>query len=247
LGVFAIAVSTAVLPSLSSQAVQNDTEKFQETLGYSLRMVFFIILPSMAGLLVLGEPITRILFERFKYDAQSTAMTTQALFYYTLGLWAFSAIRVLPNVFFASQDTKTPVKAAFASIIINIILSLLLMGPMKHGGLALALSISSALQMFMLLYFIRRKIGAGFLLNVISSAFRSFIAASIMALIVYFIRSNWLTVARDSKMSIQIIDLACLIVIGFVSFAASARLVGCTEYKAVKEMAFPGRGNVKKS
>ena len=110
LGVFAIAISTAALPSLSTQAAKKNLEEFGDTLSHSLRLVFFIILPSMVGLIILGKPIIQILLERGAFDAMSTRMTNQALFFYTLGLWAFSGTRIMVAAFYALQDTKKPVK-----------------------------------------------------------------------------------------------------------------------------------------
>jgi len=145
LGVFAIAISTAVLPSLSREAAQRDLDGLKETLSHALRLTMFITIPAMMGLIVLREPIIRLLFQRGAFDAFTTIMTAQALLFYSLGLWAFAALRVFVIAFYSLQDTKTPVKVAAVAMLANIGLSLALMGPLKHGGLALALSLASTL------------------------------------------------------------------------------------------------------
>jgi len=160
LGVFAIAVATAVLPSLSRQAATEDFEALKDTFGHALKLVFFISIPAMLGLIVLREPIVALLFQRGEFNDLATRLTAQALLYYSLGLWAFSAVRIVASTFFALQDTRTPVKMAGISILANIVLGVVLMGPLAHGGLALATSLSSILNLGLLVHALRRKLGA---------------------------------------------------------------------------------------
>ena len=160
LGVFAIAAATAVLPSLSRQAASEDFEALKDTFSHALKLVFFISIPAMLGLIVLREPIVALLFQRGEFNVQATQLTARALLYYSLGLWAFSAVRIVAATFFAMQDTRTPVKMAAISILTNIVLGLILMGPLAHGGLALATSLSSILNLALLVYALRSKLGA---------------------------------------------------------------------------------------
>ena len=128
-----------------------------------MSLIFFIALPSTIGLVLLGKPIIELFFERGAFDAHSTAMTNEALVFYAMGLWAFSGIRVMVSGFYALQDTKTPVKVAFVALLANLLFSLLLMGPLKHGGLALALSLASALQYGLLVFLFKQKFKQCFL------------------------------------------------------------------------------------
>ena len=159
LGVFAIAVGTASLPSLSEQASSGDLEEMKKTISFSLRLIFFITIPAMIALIALRVPIISVLFQRGEFDYQSTILTSQALLYYAVGLWAFSAIRVVVSAFYSLQDTKTPVKVAIAALFVNAVLSVILMFPMKHGGLALATSIASAVNIMILFFLLKKKIG----------------------------------------------------------------------------------------
>jgi putative peptidoglycan lipid II flippase len=160
LGVFAIAAATAVLPSLSRQAAIRDLDALRDTFSHALKLVFFITIPAMVGLIVLREPIVALLFERGQFDAHATRLTAQALLYYSLGLWAFSAVRIVVATFFALQDTRTPVKMAGISIIANIILGVVLMKPLAHSGLALATSIASIVNLGLLILALRTKLGS---------------------------------------------------------------------------------------
>ena len=101
LGIFAIATATAVLPSLSRQAAAGDIDKLKDTFDHTLKLVFFITIPASVGLIVLREPIVALLFKRGEFDVRATLLTAQALLYYSMGLWAFSAVRIVAAVFFA--------------------------------------------------------------------------------------------------------------------------------------------------
>jgi len=181
LGVFAIAISTASLPTLSGYAANRDFERFGRTLEYGIRLVFFITLPSMVGLILLRGPLVELFFERGAFDSVSSAMTALALFYYCLGLWAFSGVRILVSAFYALQDTRTPVKIAIVALVTNLSMSLVLMGPLKHGGLALALTLASTLQFACLLFLLKRRVSLLALRPVARSILKSACAAVLMA------------------------------------------------------------------
>lgn len=233
LGIFAIAISTAALPALAAEAARDDLNQFGNTLNHAICLVFFITLPSMAGLMVLGKPIIQLLFERGAFDPRSSAMTTYALFYYTLGLWAFSGIRILVAAFYSLQDTRTPVKVAVIAVLVNLSLSLALMGPLGHGGLALALSIASSLQFFLLVLFLKKRVPCIEARPVLISVARSFIAAAAMGGAVYYLRSAWPMTAGPAGPLAAILNLAWLVAAGAVIYFATARVIGSTEIRSL--------------
>lgn len=159
LGLFSIALSIALLPTFSELAAQKEIESMKKTLVFSLRLIFFITLPAMVGLLVLDHPIIEVLFERGVFDAESTTMSASCLFYFALGIPFISGVKIFAPAFYSLKDTKTPVKVAFFVMLSYIVFSLLLMGPMKVGGIALALSLASLLNFGALFYLLERKIG----------------------------------------------------------------------------------------
>ena len=160
LGVFAMAAATAVLPSLSRQAATRKFDDLRNTFVQALKLVFFISIPAMVGLILLREPIVALLFQRGQFDAAATQLTAQALLYYSLGLVAFSAVKIVTATFFALQDTRTPALMAVVSILANIILGIVLMKPLAHGGLALATSLASILNLGLLVHALGAKLGA---------------------------------------------------------------------------------------
>ncbi|HET6363984.1 MAG: murein biosynthesis integral membrane protein MurJ [Nitrospirota bacterium] len=161
LGIFGIAIATAVLPTMSAQAARREMTEFRKTLSFGLRLVFFIMFPAMAGLITLRVPIVNLLLEHGQFDRISTQGTASALLYYAVGLWAMAGVRIVSQAFYSLQDTRTPVKIAILALFTNIVLSMIaiLWTPLAHGGLALATSLASMLNLGLLTVMLRKKIG----------------------------------------------------------------------------------------
>jgi len=185
LGIFAIATATAVLPSLSRQAAEKDLPAFRDTFAYAIKLVFFIIIPSMVGLIVLRQPIVALLFKRGVFDAETTRLTAYALLYYATGLWAFSAVRIVVNAFYALQDTKTPVRMAIISVIAKIVFSVILMQWLAHGGLALSTSLASMLNFGLLTWALRKKLGVLGSRGITASICKTTICSLVMGAVVW--------------------------------------------------------------
>ncbi len=158
MGLASIAMATASLPALSDLVAQNETERFRETLSFSTRLIWGAMLPISAYILALRRQIVAFLLERGSFSgAVSTPMTAYALGMYAFGLFAFSSFKILTQGFYAMKDTKTPVITAALALGINIVLNLLLVGPLAHGGLALASSLASTIQVFILLRILHKR------------------------------------------------------------------------------------------
>ncbi|PJA79877.1 MAG: murein biosynthesis integral membrane protein MurJ [Nitrospirae bacterium CG_4_9_14_3_um_filter_51_5] len=151
LGIFGVAMATAILPSLSRQAARGAIDELRETVNFGLRMVLFIILPSMVGLILLRTPIIPLFFEHGAFSALDTVGTASALLGFSVGLWAFASYRILATAFYSLQDTKTPAILAVVSVGLNIGLSLWLMQWLQHTGLALAAALAAIGNTLMLL------------------------------------------------------------------------------------------------
>jgi putative peptidoglycan lipid II flippase len=158
-GIFTVSVAQAVLPSMSRQAAEHDMSALKESLAFGLKLTLFITIPATAGLMVCATPVFTLIFMGGAFDFAKAQQCGVALFYYSMGLSLVALVRVLVPAFYALKDTRTPVACAFAAFLINLASSLLLMGPMKHGGLALASTIAALGNMLLLLYFLRNKIG----------------------------------------------------------------------------------------
>lgn len=159
LAIVGTALAQASLPWLSSQALETSPARLQVSVVTLLTLTLTLAIPATVGLLVLGEPIVRILFERGEFSAYSTAITTQALVWYAVGLAAYMAAKILTNTCYALQDTRTPVRTAAAALGVNLALNLALMRPMGVGGLALATSIASGCNVWWLWRALARRLG----------------------------------------------------------------------------------------
>ncbi len=158
--IFGIALATASLPTLSSYYTKKNTKEFKDTLNFSLKALLIVMVPATIGLMVMGHDIVRVLFQRGEFTSYSTTITYNALLFYGIGLFSYGGIKILVFCFYSMRDTMTPVKTAAISLIINVVLNLILMWRLKIGGLALATSIAGISNFFMLLFLLRKRIGA---------------------------------------------------------------------------------------
>lgn len=157
-GIFGVTMGMAVLPTLSEHAAKGEFDRLRDDFSFALRLLFFITVPAMIGLIALREPIVNILFQRGKFDYTATAGTAHALLFYSFGIWAIVGARVVTASFYSMQDTKTPVKIAVIAVVTNIILSLVLMKPLKHSGLALANAVASSVNFCVLFFLLRGRL-----------------------------------------------------------------------------------------
>jgi putative peptidoglycan lipid II flippase len=235
LGLFAIAMATAVLPTLSRQATEGQWDALRGTFGHAVRLILFITLPSMAGLILLREPIVAVLFEHGAFGGQTTRLTASALLYYGIGLWAFSTVRILIYTFYAIQDTRTPVIAATIAIIVNIALGVILMGFMKHNGLALALSLASMLHLGLLSVALRKKMGALGWRRIARSITCSCLCTVAMGVVVWQL-ARWLIPPAGAGTLELMVDLAVCIATGATVFIFAAFAVGAPELNDLKQL-----------
>jgi putative peptidoglycan lipid II flippase len=183
IGIFGVSMGMAVLPMLSEHAVKGDFDKLREDFSFALRLLFYISIPAMAGLIALREPIVNILFQRGTFDYTATQATAEALMFYSLGIWATGGVKIITVTFYSMQDTKTPVKIAAIGVVTNLILSLILMEPLKHSGIALAYALAFSVHFTILFVFLRKKLVRIDTGKISRSFMKIFLAAGIMGIV----------------------------------------------------------------
>jgi putative peptidoglycan lipid II flippase len=199
IGIFGVTMGMAVLPTLSEHAVHGKYDKLSEEFSFALRLLFFITVPAMAGLIALREPIVNILFQRGKFDYIATVGTAEALFFYSLGIWSIVGVRVVTACFYSMQDTKTPVKIAVIALVANVLFCLLLMQPLKHSGLALANTFASMLNFILLFTFLRKKLISIDTKRIVSSFLKTLFASIIMGVLgMLLLHGDWWTQHSDT-------------------------------------------------
>ncbi len=191
LGIFGVALGVAILPMLAEQAAKKNFAELIDTLSFGIRLILFISVPATVGLIVLRFPIINTLWERGEFLRSTTEGTAIALLYYSIGLCAFAGIKVIAPAFYSLQDTKTPFKVGVYAMLLNIVLNLILMGPLKHGGLALATSLSSLFNALLLIYFLKKRLGKIGGRKILTSTLKLAFSATVMGLAIYFCDQAW--------------------------------------------------------
>jgi putative peptidoglycan lipid II flippase len=159
LGLFGIAVGTVALPRFSRLVLENKPDELKAGLLDSLKMVFFLTVPSSVLIAFFSYPLTRLIYQRGQFSPDDTAAVSQALILYVLGIPFISALRNVASVFYAHKDARAPMYASFVSIGLNIIMNLALMKPIGFLAFPLSASVASVVNIYVLARWLPRKIG----------------------------------------------------------------------------------------
>ncbi|MFN8627381.1 MAG: murein biosynthesis integral membrane protein MurJ [Candidatus Binatia bacterium] len=256
LGIFAVALGTAVLPSFSAQAVRGAYDEMRHSLSFAIRLANSIVLPATVGLIVLATPIVSVLFQRGAFGPTEVRWTAQALGAFALGLWPASMLRLVVPAFYAMENARTPVLTAAGAFVANCAFSVALMGPvaasgesrladaiaavtqgaavvdLRHTGLALATSLSAAVNLLLLWLALRRRLGTlGGWANV-----RSFLSSAVASLaMIPAVRSiaasiDW---AAPGALLSRAAVLAFAMAVGVAVYGCVALILGGTEVRAL--------------
>jgi putative peptidoglycan lipid II flippase len=257
LGIFAVALGTAALPSLSAQANRRAFDEMRRSLGFSMRISSFIALPAAVGLFVLATPIVTVLFQRGAFGVQEVEMTAQALRALTVGLWSVSLVRIMVAAFYALGDTRSPAYTAAVAFVANMLLSLMFMGPvqdhpgspvisavasltssmevanLRHAGLSLATSLSATVNLLLLGALLARRLGSLGGRALVGSMARSVVAALIMGLVIDRIGASfdWTVTGHVAA---KAAGLGAAIACGGMVYGGVAWLLGAPEIETLR-------------
>ncbi len=212
------AFGLVAFPTLAELAARGDRDGLRSTLGESLRTVLSLAVPAACGLILLGRPLLALLYQRGAFDAAATEAVATALRFYCLGLASHACLELAARAFFAQKDTVTPLLLATGSAALNIMLALLLMGPLQHGGLALANSIAVTLEVLALLWILRKR------LDGVQGRETLLALARIVAASILMSAATWgaLALAGDSASAQVVLGGTA----GVVTYLLAARLLG---------------------
>jgi putative peptidoglycan lipid II flippase len=159
IGVFGVAISTVALPNLAKLVAEGEMDAYRRAFSYALRLMFLLTLPASIGLMVLAEPICRLIFEGGQANPLDTQQTAVALFYYGFGLCGFSAVKIATDGFYTFNDTRTPAVVSLCTVGLNITLNYLFIYRLgfDHRSLALSTSCTITLNFLVLLFLLRGK------------------------------------------------------------------------------------------
>lgn len=225
LGVFGIAIATVILPSLSKKHAAQSTESFSHTIDWALKLVLLIGWPAALAIATISQPLLSSLFQYGEFSARDVVMASQSLMAYSAGLLAFMFIKILAPGFYARQDTSTPVKIGVITLVVNMVLMLAFIYPLKHAGLALATSLAAWVNAGLLWHRLRKD-GAylpqsGWWLYLARLA----LAGTVMAALLWWLAGDparWHSWSAASRVG----HLSLLILAGFGSYFAVLLLTG---------------------
>jgi putative peptidoglycan lipid II flippase len=239
IGLFGAAIAIASLPTLARFGSEHNLQKFRQTLSNSLGLVFLLTIPSACGLIILGEPIIRLLYEGGAFDSADTTMVTWALASYSIGLAGYAAIKVLSPSFYALDDAKTPMYVAVASVSVHAVASYSLMTYFStvgvtperpngygHIGVALATSTVATINFLALTFLMRRKIKRLEGRKIASSLIKTIIAAAVMSVVSYFSYQYLTNVLGEKTFLIKLVEAFVPIGLGGLTFLVCAKLLG---------------------
>ena len=246
LGGYAIAVATAILPMMSHQAAAKDYESLKKTLTFSVRIVAFITIPAALGLMILREPIIRVIFQHCQFVTAFTRLTARALLYYAIGLPALASVKLIVPAFYSTRDTRTPVIVAGISLIINLVLNVVflqfLFKRVQNGGPALATAIACFFDFFALFIIFRLRYGALGTMQILRSFSKIFLCSGIMGVACWF-GNHYTEFAMHSRFLVQLSIFTGLIVGATVLYLGLAWVFRCHEIEEVYGIALRrGRG-----
>jgi len=242
IGVFGVAVATVTFPIISAYAAKKEMEKLLSTYTSSLKLVFFLTIPSAVFLATASQPVISVLFQHGRFTFSDTVATSQALIFYCIGLFAYSSVRLTASTFYSWGDTRTPVKTSAVAVGVNIVLNLLLMHPLGFRGLALAASVAGMTNLFLLMRILDKRIGpldkkdiGGAFLKVLS-------ASALMGMILGVYLKYFGLDLKTAQLSEKVFSLLVILILGLVSYSVFSYLFRVRELERVQELLKLRRG-----
>lgn len=217
IGVFGVALSMASLPLIARYAARKEFAALKEAFVSSLTMGFCLSIPSACGLWILAEPIVAVLFGHGSFDSVDVIRTAEAIRFYSLGLFAYAAVKITVPVFYALGDTRYPVMGSFIGVGVNLLLVLSLIGTLSYKATALSLSGAMACNFLFLFAALYRKLAGFSLAYVVRGLVKILLSSALMALVVYGL-SQWCSSWLVGALPAQIASLFFCIVVGAVVY-----------------------------
>lgn len=237
-GVFSVAIATVLFPTISRLAARDDMVAMRSTLASGLRQIFFMLLPASAFLLVLAEPVTRLVFQRGEFGPGSTDLTSTALVFFAIGLAFNGASLLVIRAFFSMQMPWQPTKVALLGVALNVVLDAILYRPLGVGGIPLATTIVSVVTFLVLARMLDREVGGLHGPWVIDGATRSLAAAGVSALLAW---SVWrvLDDALGRSLAAQLVSMTGALLAAVAGHLAAAQAFEMPELRQLSRLRRP--------
>jgi len=241
LGVFGIAMATVIFPVLTRYAVRRDLVGMGRTASHALRLTLFIGVPSGLGIILVCEPLVRLIFNhgRFAESPDAVARTAWVAGLYAFGIWSYSANHILVRAFYAMENIRTPRRIAMLAAGLNLVCNLILVWPMAEGGLALATALSAVFQTVVLARILGRRSTRLDWRGVAASAARTLLATAVMGAAVWTVIQWAVPLLPLAGRTLYAVQCFGGVAVGAVAFIAVARFLGMTELADLLTRAAP--------
>ncbi|MGB4287539.1 MAG: lipid II flippase MurJ, partial [Tepidanaerobacteraceae bacterium] len=221
-------------PMISKMAAQNNFHVLKKSVSEAINLINLFVIPATVGAIIFAEPVVKLLFGRGAFDSKALSMTSNALFFYSIGMIGFGLREILSKAFYSLQDTKTPMINATIAVAMNIVLNLILSRFLGLGGLALATSISAIFCTGLLFVSLRKKIGPFGMKNTTISFIKilaSSLVMSVVAYVVYYVLLSYISGNLSLIISICIGALAYFVIIYFMKIDEVDTLINAAKKK----------------
>ena len=237
LGVFAIALATAIFPSLAADAFDADREGFKRVLRQGVEATMWEGFPASIGLILVAEPATRLLFQHGQITAHDAGLIAKSTMVYAGAIWAFSMLQIINRAYYAVHDTITPLVMSGVNIVLNLVVEIPLLWWMGESAMAVGTLVSFSIQAIVMLLMLDRRIGGIGLPLLVKPALKMLAATALMAAALWVLKQSPLYPRGESRL-IWSSQLALMIGVGAAIYFAASHVLGLETFRQL----IPRRG-----
>ena len=235
-GMFSVAVATVLFPALARMATRKDFDGLRKLTATGTRQIFLLLIPAAACTLVLAEPITRLVYERGEFDATSTDIVAEALFWFSFSMPFAGVNLLLTRTFFSLQRPWLPTGIGAATLVINIVVALALVGPFGTGGIVFATAVASAAMTAGQAYYLRRELGGRLEGGETARAVARILVASIALGVVAYLAWRGLDELLGRSLPAQMVSVGTGLVAGVGVYCAAVLALRVPEARQIRDM-----------
>jgi putative peptidoglycan lipid II flippase len=226
LGIFAIALATAIFPGLSADALDHDRGRFREVLRHGIEASLWEGLPASVGLILVAEPTARLLFQHGQIHAHDAALIARSTVIYAGAIWAFSLLQIINRAYYAIHDTITPLVLSIVNIVLNLAIEIpLLWTNLGESAMAVGTLVSFAVQAVVMLWMLDRRIGGLNLRQSVGPIVKMIAATAVMGAVCYAVRLSPLYPHGVGRM-VWAMQLGMMLVVGAGVYMGLCALLG---------------------
>jgi putative peptidoglycan lipid II flippase len=225
LGVFAIALATAIFPGLSADAMDKDRTRFKSVIRQGVEATLWEGIPASAGLILVRTPAVRLLFQHGLVTAHDATLISQSVLYYSGAIWAFSLLQILNRAYFAMHDTMTPLLMSVMNIVVNLVVELPLVWFLGEAGMAVGTLVSFAIQAVLTLYLLDRRVGGLGLGRITRPVLKMCVATGVMCLACLGMEHLPIYPHANARIN-WMIQLFLLLIVGAGVYLGTCKLLG---------------------